>query len=212
MLLAESHLPTSDNPLMLAAFQTNSSNYKRGAWMPNKLLPLLLLAPLTATTLSAQDLEARFTTDKTNYLSGEPVFVALTVSNKGNKSVWVDFKSPDMPLLCHDFAVEVAEAASAQDFACGIAGSCGRSFREVPPGSITLHRLLNRKFRLQRLGRYTVHGHTTILVHSQDLFESPIIDQLEVSDTLTVKVRAATKTSSKLHFNSILKNSTAQTL
>ncbi len=101
--------------------------------MLNRLLPLLVLTLLTAATLSAQDIEARFTTDKANYLAGEPVFVALTVSNKGNEPVWTDFKSPDMPLLCHDFAVEVPGAESAQEqWGCGFAGSCGRGFREVP--------------------------------------------------------------------------------
>ena len=158
--------------------------------MPNKLLPLLLLAPLTATAVSARDIEARFTTDKANYLSGEPVFVTLTVNNRGNEPIWVDFKSPDMPLLCHDFAVEVSEAQSAHKWGCGAAGSCGRSFKEVSPGaSITLWQLLNREFRLQRLGAYTVHGHTTMVVHNQNLSESSIIDQFEVSDTLTVKVQ-----------------------
>jgi hypothetical protein len=67
----------------------------------NKLLPLLLLPLLTAATLSARDIEARFTTDKTNYLAGEPVFVALTVSSGSEKSIFIDLKSPDLAkLLC----------------------------------------------------------------------------------------------------------------
>jgi hypothetical protein len=102
--------------------------------MLNRLFLPSLLALLTAAPLSAQNIEARFTTEKTLYLAGEPLFVVLTMRNKGNKSVWLDFKSPDVPLLCQDFAVEMPGAESADElWGCGTAGSCGRGLREIPP-------------------------------------------------------------------------------
>jgi hypothetical protein len=173
--------------------------------MLNKLFPLVLLLLMTTATLSAQGVEARFSTNKTNYLVGEPVFVALTVSNNGIEPLWVDFKSPDMPLLCHAFAVEVPEADSAHEWGCGIAGSCGSSFREILPGkSITLRQLLNGEFRLQRLGAYAVHAHTAIVVHNQNLFDSPEIDHSEVSDTLTVKLQRGSEDQLKVAFQPIV--------
>lgn len=170
--------------------------------MLNKLAPFLLLTLLTAATLAARDVEARFTTDKTNYLVGEPVFVALTVSNKGDESVWIDLKSPDLAkLLCDDFAVEVPGAVSAQEqWGCGVAGSCGRGFREVLPGkSLSLRQLLNSQFRLQS-GVYAIRAHTAIVVHPQNLFDSPQIAQLDVTDTLTVKVERGNEDQLKAAF------------
>jgi len=65
----------------------------------NKLFPLLFLTLLTGATMSAQGVEAQFTTEKENYLAGEPVFVTLTVSNKGNNTAWLDFKLPMLPIF-----------------------------------------------------------------------------------------------------------------
>jgi HEAT repeat protein len=171
-----------------------------------RLLPLLLPTLLTAATLSAQGVESQFTTDKTNYLSGEPVFVALTVSNKGNKPVWVDFKSPDLAkLLCDDFAVEVPGAESAQEqWGCGFAGSCGRSFREVLPGkSLSLRQLVNSQFRLQP-GVYDIRAHTTIVVHAQNLYDSPQIAQFDATDDLTVKVQRGNEDQIKAAFQPLV--------
>jgi hypothetical protein len=159
--------------------------------MLNTLLPLLLLTLVNAAPLLAQHVEARFTTDKVDYLAGEPVFVALTVSNETNEPVWLDFKSPDTPLLCHDFAIEVpggAESAQEQ-WGCGYAGSCGRGLREVLPGkSLSLRRLVNSQFRLQP-GAFAIRAHTAIVVHAQNLLNSRQIAQFDVADTLTVKVQ-----------------------
>ena len=159
--------------------------------MLNGLFLSSVLAFLTAAPLSAQNIEARFAMEKTLYLAGEPLFVVLTMRNKGNKSVWLDFKSPDVPSLCQDFAVEMPGAESAdQLWGCGIAGSCARGLREIPPGeSISLRQLLNRQFRLQRLGTYAVRAHTTVAVHNQNLFDSTQVDQFDVSDTLAVEVQ-----------------------
>jgi hypothetical protein len=158
--------------------------------VPNRLLVLLLLTLLNAASLPAQRVEARFTTDKADYLAGEPVFVALTVSNETNEPIWLDFKSPDMPLLCHDFAIEVPGSESAQEqWGCGFGGSCGRGLRDVLPGkSLSLRQLVNSQFRLQP-GAFAIRAHTAIVVRSQNLFDSPQIAQLDVTDTLTVKVQ-----------------------
>jgi hypothetical protein len=168
----------------------------------NKLLPVLLLPLLTAATAFARDVQARFTTDKTNYLAGEPVFVALTVSNGGDQSIFIDLKSPDLAkLLCDDFAVEVPGAESADEqWGCGVAGSCGRSFREVLPGkSLSLRQMLNSQFRLQP-GVYAIHAHTAIVVHAQDLLDSPQIAEFDVTDTLTVKVQRGKENQLKAAF------------
>jgi hypothetical protein len=95
-----------------------------------------------------------------------------------------------MALLCHDFTIEVSEAESVPLWGCGIAGSCGRGFNGIPMGnSVSVWRLLNRDFRLRRLGPYGIHAHTTVVVHSEDSFDSPAIDQFEVSETLTVTLQ-----------------------
>jgi hypothetical protein len=152
--------------------------------------------------LSAQDVKAHFTTDKTNYFAGEPVFVTLTVENTGNVPVWIDFKSPDLArLLCDDFAVEVPGAESAQEqWGCGFAMSCGRGLREASPGkSLTLHQLVNSQFRLQP-GIHTIRADTAIVGYGQNLFDSPPIAQLNATDTLTIKVQRGNESQLKAAF------------
>jgi hypothetical protein len=111
---------------------------EEGCFLLNKLVTLLDLILLTAATMSAQSVEAKFTTGKENYIAGEPVFVALTVGNKGNKPIWIDFKLPNpdnLSFFCRDFAFEVPGAESAQEqWGCGFAGSCGHGFKQVSPG------------------------------------------------------------------------------
>jgi hypothetical protein len=170
----------------------------------NKLFPLLFLTLLTGATMSAQGVEAQFTTEKENYLAGEPVFVTLTVSNKGNNTAWLDFKLPDVAnfsFLCEDFAFEVPEAESAQErWGCGSAGSCGRSFREVLPGkSLSLRQLVNSQFRLPP-GTHTIRASTTILVHAQDLIGSPQIAHFDVTGNLTVKVQRGSEDQLRVAF------------
>jgi hypothetical protein len=164
-----------------------------------KLLSLLLLA--SATALSAHDIQARFTTNKANYGIGEPIIVTLTVRNNGKSPIWVDFKSPAMPLLCHDFAVEIPEATPASQWGCGIAGSCGRSFREISAGGSTTRRqLLNWEFSFHQPGTYTLHTRTAIVTHNQDGSSSPEIDRLEVSDTLKVNLYRSSESQLKAAF------------
>jgi hypothetical protein len=164
-----------------------------------KLFPFLLLA--SPTVLSAHDVQARFTTNKANYGIGEPVVVTLVLSNTGSSSIWVDFESPDFPLLCHDFAVEIPEASPADPWGCGIAESCGRGFREIPAGrNIAQRQLLNAEFRFNEDGIYTLHARTAIGVHNQNLFSSPEIDRLEVSDTVKIKLHRSSENQLKAAF------------
>lgn len=162
--------------------------------MLRRVLPLLLLAMLSATYLSAHDVEARFTTNKANYGIGEPIIVTLVLRNNGSSSIWVDFTSPDFPLLCHDFAVEIPKARPARLWGCGIAGSCGRGFREIPAGgNIARRQLLNAEFSFNEDGIYTLRARAGISVHNQNLFSSPEIDRLEVSDTLKVNLHRSSE-------------------
>jgi hypothetical protein len=150
----------------------------------------LLLTLLNAASLPAQHVEARFATDKADYLAGEPVFVALAVRNETNEPVWIDLKSPDWPLFCHDFAIEVAGAESAQEqWGCGLAGSCLRGLREVLPGeTLSVRQLVNSQFRLQP-GAFAIRAHAAIVVHAQNLLDSPQIAQFDVTDTLVARVQ-----------------------
>lgn len=169
--------------------------------MLSRLHSLLLLPLLTTTTLPAQNVQARFTANKANYGIGEPIIVTLTVSNNGDAPIWVDFKSPDMPWQCHDFAVEVPEASSVRQLGCGFAISCGRSFQEIPAsGSIARRQLLNWQFSFHEPGTYTLHASTAIVVHNQDLFDSPEIEKLEVSDTLEANLQRSNESQLKLAF------------
>lgn len=148
------------------------------------LLGFMLTAPS-----SAQSVEARFSTEKRDYLVGEPVFVSLVLSNKTAEPLWLELQPPNI-LFCSDFTVEVPRAGSAEEaWGCGFAGSCGRGLREVPPGKSTiLRQLVNQQFRL-RQGAYSLHAQTTILVRKQNLFDAPKVEQLSASDTLRINVR-----------------------
>jgi len=153
------------------------------------VLGCVLLGFVGAASSSAQSVEARFSTEKTEYLVGEPVFVSLTISNKTAEPLWLEFQPPNL-FLCGDFIVEVPGAAPADERrGCGFAGSCGRGLREVPPGRSTiLRQLVNQQYRL-RQGAYSLHAQTSIVVRKQNLFDAPKMDQLSVSDTLRIDVR-----------------------
>jgi HEAT repeats len=156
-----------------------------------KLFLFFLLIFLTASTLSAHVVEARFTTAKTNFLVGEPIFVVLTLSNRGDNTVWVNLKAPaDLEPQCHDFAMQVPGAEPARAWGCGFSISCGRGSHEISPGdSLTLRQLLNSEVRLQHLGSFAIHTRTTIEVLDQDSFTDRSIDEFEVSDTLSVNLQ-----------------------
>ena len=157
--------------------------------MLNKLLLLLLLNSVTSATMSAQGVEAQFTTEKSTYVIGEPVYLVLSISNKSDETIWVDFGPTDM--FCQRFSIEVPGADSAgEQWGCGIAGSCGSSLVEIAPKKTTaVRQLLNREFRLPRSGAYVVHAQTNVTVRSQDLWSSPPLDEFKVSDNLTVDVQ-----------------------
>jgi hypothetical protein len=165
------------------------------------LITLLLVLFVDPAALLAGSVGARFSADKAAYLLGEPVFVTLTVTNNGIKTVWLEFKSPDMALLCHDFATEVSGAELPEEWGCGIAGSCGRGLPGVEPGkSITVRRLLNHEFRFRRIGPYSIHAHTTVMVREKDLWDSPIIDQVEAGETIPIKVQRGSETQLRAAF------------
>jgi hypothetical protein len=82
-----------------------------GGFVLNKCLLLLLLNSVTPAMMSAQGVEARFTTVKSTYLIGEPVYVVLSISNKSDETIWVDFGPTDM--FCQQFSIEVPGADSA---------------------------------------------------------------------------------------------------
>jgi hypothetical protein len=137
----------------------------------------------------AQGLEARFTTEKSTYLVGEPVYVVLSISNKSDDTIWVNFGPTDM--FCQKFSIEIPGADSAREqWGCGIGGSCGDSLVEVAARkTAAVRQLLNREFRLQRTGAYVVHAQTTVTVRSQNLWSSRPFDEFKVSDNLTVNLQ-----------------------
>ncbi len=150
-----------------------------------------LIGLLGTAPSSAQSVEAQFSTETPDYFVGEPVFVTLAIANKTSERLWLEFQSPDIAkLLCDDFAIEVPGAAPADEpWGCGFAGSCGRGLKELPPGkSTTLRQLVNQRFRLLQ-GAYSLRAQTSIVVRKQNLFDSPKVEQLDVSDSLQINVR-----------------------
>src|SRR5258708_1549366 len=169
--------------------------------MLKALLTLSLATLAVPRVLFAGSLDARFTTDKATYLLGEPVFVSLSVTNNGSKTVWLDFKSPDMALLCHDFATEVSGAEPAEEWGCGIAGSCARGLRKVEAGkSVTLRRLLNYEFRFRRAGPYSIHARTTLIVRDGDFWDSPIASKVEAGETMPIRVQRGSESQLRVAF------------
>jgi hypothetical protein len=157
-------------------------------------------------SVSAQSIEARFSTEKINYLVGEPLFVSLTVSNRTGETIWLEFESPDLvKILCDDFAIEVPGAAPAEEtWGCGIAESCLGGLREIPPGKrIILRRLVNQQFRLLT-GAYSLHAQTTIALRKENLFDSPKGEQVNASDVLQVKVQQGSDDQLKSAFKPIV--------
>jgi hypothetical protein len=143
------------------------------------VLVVLFLALLGALSAPAQSIEAGFSTEKTNYLVGEPIFITLTVSNKTGEAIWLDLKVTGFPFPCNDFDIEVPGAGLASDGACGSAGSCGRGFREVQPlKTILIRRLVDATFRIRQPGLYEVRVHAIVSVHHQNLFESLMVKKV----------------------------------
>jgi len=173
--------------------------------MLKPLMTLFLAGLAFPGALFAGSVETQFTTDKAAYLLGEPVFVSLTVTNNGGKTVWLEFKSPDMALLCHDFATGVGGAELPEERGCGVGGSCGRGLPGIEPGkSITLRRLLNYEFRFRRIGPYSIHAHTTVMVRDKDLWESPITGQFEAAETIPIKVQRGSESQLRAAFQAFV--------
>ena len=170
------------------------------------MLLILSFALLGAPLAMAQSVDARFSTEKSNYLVGEPLFAILTVSNKTSESIWLDIQPPHLATIrCDNFAIEVPGAAPAGDqWGCGVAGSCLRGLREVlPHKNITLRQLVNQQFRLQA-GAYALRAQTTIAVHNQDLFDSSKMEQVNAFDTLQVRVHPGSENELEAAFRPIV--------
>jgi hypothetical protein len=168
------------------------------------VIPALLVA---AAPLCAGSIEGRFVIDKAAYVTGEPIFVSLMVTNNGSKPVWLDFKAPDTGVFsaCNDFAVEVKGAEPPEQWGCGEAGSCGRGLRNVEAGeSITLRRLLNFAFRFRRIGSYSIHARTTIVIRGRDLFDASVSDQVDVDETLSMEVKRGDESQLRAVFQSFI--------
>src|SRR4029079_10996322 len=122
---------------------------------------------------------SQFTTDKSSYLIGEPVYVVLSITNNGDMPLWIGFGLADR--FCANFAIEMPGADSAlEKWGCGVGSSCGRGLREVlPHGTISVRQLVNRQFRLHD-GNYLVRARGTVTVRGQNLFDSPPLDQFDV--------------------------------
>ena len=165
-----------------------------------------ILALLTTSPLRAQTIEARFTTDKSNYLIGEPLFVTLELRNMGEVPQWVDFGASK--LFCNNFAVEIPGANSAlEQWGCGTAGSCFRGLREVPDGkSISVRQLVNREFRLEQPGAYVIRIRTTLTIRDENLFNSPPTAEFDLSDNLSVAVQPGSEEQLKAVFNPFVTN------
>src|SRR5215471_16404553 len=90
--------------IRIGACKPNPCSLSIGVWciVSNRVLVLLFLALLSALSVSAQSIEARFSTEKTDYLVGEPIFVTLAVSNKTSEAIWLDFKGTGFPFPCND--------------------------------------------------------------------------------------------------------------
>jgi len=158
----------------------------------NRVLVVLFLTLLGALSASAQSIEARFSTEKTDYLVGEPIFVTLAVSNKTSEAIWLDFKVTPFP--CSDFDIEVPGAGLASDLSCGFQVSCGRGFREVQPlKTILIRRLVDATFRIRQPGLYEVRVHAIVSVHRQNLFDSPEVEKIDLSQSLAVRARGGTE-------------------
>ena len=154
----------------------------------------------------AQSVDARFSTEKSNYLVGEPLFVILTVSNKTGETIWLDIQPPDLAAFrCDTFAIEVPGASPAEDqWGCGVAGSCLRGLREVlPHKNVILRQLVNQQFRLQA-GAYSIRAQTTIVVHNQDLLDSSKVEQVNAFDTLQVRVQRGSQNELEAAFGPIV--------
>jgi hypothetical protein len=172
----------------------------------NKVLLILSFALLGAPLAMAQSVDARFSTEKSNYLVGEPLFVILTVSNKTGETIWLDIQPPDLAAFrCDTFAIEVPGASPAEDqWGCGVAGSCLRGLREVlPHKNIILRQLVNQQFRLQA-GAYSIRAQTTIVVHNQDLLDSSKVEQVNAFDTLQVRVQRGSQNELEAAFGPIV--------
>jgi len=74
-------------------------------------------------------------------------------------------------------------------------------FKEIQPSkSIAVRRLLNQQFLLRQIGEYAIRAQTNLVVHNQDLFDSPPTEQFEVTDTLKINLQRSNERQLKAAF------------
>jgi hypothetical protein len=172
--------------------------------MPRPLLLCVFIALFTA-SLSAQRLEAKFSADKNIYLVGEPAFITLSVSNKSDSPVWVDFTASRE--FCENFDIEVTGAQTAHErWGCGWAGSCGRGVRAIPAGkAVSVRELVNSKYLLQQPGLYEVSVHTTVRVYEKNAV-SALINKFDVDDTVDLELQSGNESQLRAAFQPIIRD------
>lgn len=136
----------------------------RGRWATARNAALMLCCCVVLQPpVSAQSLQGRFFTPKTTYLVGEPVFLTYELTNKGQKSAWVDSRLGDPCFGQSPITVENASPArhrweTALD--CGPifnVGSCLSSEVEIKPGQKHSGRIYaNHYYQLDQPGIYEI--------------------------------------------------------
>jgi len=168
-------------------------------------LVLCVSVVLFTASLSAQRLEARFTADKNIYLVGEPVFITLSVTNKSDSTVWVDFTASDA--FCENFDIEVPVGQTAHErWGCGWAGSRGRGLRSVPASkTVSVRELVNTKYLLQQPGAYAVRVHTTLRGRDKNDVSANTATRFEVADTLNLELQSGSESQLRTAFQPIIR-------
>jgi len=136
----------------------------RGRWAMIRDAALMLcfcaLLPLAA---SGQSLQGRFYTPKSTYLVGEPIFITYELTNKDQKSAWVDSRLGDPCFDQSPITVENASPArhrwkTALDCGpIGIAGDCASGEVEIKPSQTHSGRIYaNHYYQLDQPGIYEI--------------------------------------------------------
>jgi hypothetical protein len=77
-------------------------------------------------------------------------------------------------------------------------------WKSAPGKAAEVRQLLNREFRLQHPGAYVIRARTTVTVRSQNLFSSPSLDEIKVSDNLKIDVQLGVESQLQAAFRPIV--------
>ncbi len=149
----------------------------------------LLLLMFAATTVPrpgwAEQIRGQLYPEKRTYLIGEPVFVVLDLANTGSQPAWISsscawldtrFEAPTAPKPRRGVSL----------FGCaggGVAGSCGGSAREIPPGEHYKRRyLLDGFFRLDSPGVYPIRAWHKVDIYAGETGYQIVASQELVSE------------------------------